>query len=142
MSTNPMKRAIEKMQEALTLEYTMVHQFPEIAKKIDDSDLKNRIQALLVDSNNHATTISFVLERMGATVRRTTESIPENIDITEFWQRQKEKEQIAEKLHQQSAEFFPDGDPLKEKFNEMVQQERSHIKTVEYIISKLKGGAV
>ena len=139
MEVNPteinLPSIIELLNQSLKLEYSIVHYLPSLASRLSDEDAKNRIEELTADSQRHASVVSSIIERLGGGPIRSIDKLPDEISLTDALQQQLEREKIAKQAHQQAASLIPDN-ALKRELSQLAIDEKSHIRTIEYILSK------
>lgn len=137
MVLNESTQIIDRLNQSLQLEYSLIVHYPRVASLIEDEETRNLTLKLGSDSIKHADTVANAINNIGGTPNWSFELFPEWLDIVEIFQKQLEKEKLALQLHRQSVNLVHDSS-LKTKFSELAKSEELHIKTVEEILSRLK----
>ena len=130
---------LDALNEALKLEYSMIIHYPLINRAIKDPDIKQMVNILGVVSIKHADTLADAITALGGKPQWDFESAPDEIDLKKIFRAQLEKEKLALKLHNDSADMVNDK-VLKTKLEAIAKQEVEHIKLVEKILDLIDQG--
>jgi len=130
------RELLDLLNITLDLEYTLIVYYPRIASIIRDNEIKQLAQSLGIASIGHADAVARTIINLGGTPHWSFESFPAEIDLKTIFAVQLDKEKFALKLHQQVVSLVTDSS-MRDKFNGMVNDEESHIKTVEQILERL-----
>jgi bacterioferritin (cytochrome b1) len=130
------RELLDLLNITLDLEYTLIVYYPRIASIIQDDEIKQLAQSLGIASIGHADTVARTIINLGGTPHWSFESFPDEINLKTIFEVQFDKEKFALKLHQQVVALVTDSS-TRDKFIGMVQDEESHIKTVEQILERL-----
>ncbi len=128
---------IRILNRILKLEYSLIVSYPRIARKIEDRDIQDLVTSLGTASIKHADVVASAMRKLGGTPTWSFEVLRDNLSLDEIFTIQLEKENIAQKTHQECADLTRDSD-LKREFATMAEEEKSHINIVERIIAHLK----
>ena len=128
---------IDLLSDIYKLEYSMIVNYPRIARMIKDKETQDLTEMLGTASIKHADTVANVLKQLGGTPLWSLAMFPDDLSLEEIFTQQLEKEIIAQKSHQRCSELARDS-ALKEEFASMAEEEKSHIKTVEKILARLR----
>ena len=134
MSSNT-EQVISLLNEALTLEYTLIIHYPRLSSMIKDPETRDLVSGLGSASIKHADTVAEAIVRLKGKPIWSFDAFPEQVDLVSIFQEQLAKEKMARDLHQKSAYLVPS--ELRDKFVEIAREEESHIKTVEEILKRL-----
>ena len=129
-------KALDLLNQALKVEYSMIVQYPQFAEMIQDEMTKRRVIALGIASTEHADVVSRAIVKLGGTPDWSFEFVDRDIGVLSIFKMQLEKEKAALEMHQQTASLIQD-DTLKQQFTRIAEDEQMHIKTVETIIAGL-----
>ena len=132
-------RIMDALNEALTLEYSMIIHYPLINKAIKDLDVQDMVKVLGVDSIKHADVVADTVRSMGGKPSWNLDPAPDDIDLSKIFVSQLGKEKRAYLLHNDAARLVPDN-TLRTSFENIALQELEHIKIVEYILAALNNG--
>jgi len=127
---------ISLLNQILQLEYSLIVHYPRLASAIRDEAVRKLALGLGSASVDHANIVAKAITKLGGKPVWSFGAFPHGKDTSEIFKIQLEKEKLALKLHQQSAELIMNAS-LKDDFNKLAKEEESHIKTVENILSKL-----
>jgi bacterioferritin len=128
---------IEHLNNTLKLEYSLIVQYPQLANRIKDSEVKKLAQELGIASIAHADTVANAIKKLGGRAVWSFEPLPEEDDLVKIFQLQLEKEKTALQMHQKAAGMVGDSQ-LKEQLAGLAKEERSHIGIAEEIIARLE----
>ncbi len=129
--------SLDLLNQALRVEYSMIHHYPRLASLIEDEEIKQLVLKLGHVSINHADIVASMIRELGGDVDWSFEFAPLETDLIKIFQTQLEREHLAFELHQQNVDLSHDSS-AKEKFRKLVKDETDHIRTVESILSRLK----
>ncbi len=128
--------AIEILNRALTLEYSIVIHFPRISAVFKDRDIRDKALYLSTASVKHANEVASAIEKLGGKPEWSFEPFPDD-DLVKLFETQIEKEHLAHELHLECVRLLPEG--LKPKFREMAREEEWHAKVALEVCDYLKG---
>ena len=135
MSANA-EQLLATLNQALTLEYTLIIHYPRLASMIQDADTRKLVNELGSASVKHADVVATAITSLGGKANWSFHSFPPQVDLVDIFRTQLEKEKMARDLHQQSAHMVTAG-KLRDRFEEIAKEEETHIKTVEKILKRL-----
>jgi rubrerythrin len=130
---------INKLGQISNLEYSLITNYPQIARKIKDKETQDLVISLGTASINHYDIVANALTKLGGTPIFSLELLPVDKDLVQIFIQQLEKENLALELHQQCSDLTDDR-ALKQELTSIADEEKSHIKTVEKILSRLNQG--
>lgn len=130
---------INKLGQISTLEYSLIVNYPQLARKIKDKETQDMVLSLGTASIHHYDVVAKALTKLGGTPTILIELLPLDKDLIQIFMQQLEKENLALDLHQQCTNLTDDR-ALKQELASIADEEKSHIKTVEKILSKLNQG--
>jgi len=127
-------KALNLLNQALQLEYSLIFYYPRLASAIEDKEARNLVLKLGSDSIKHADVVASAIQELGGVPLWSFEPFPEGIDLIKIFQVQLEKEKLALQLHLKNAGLAPAGS-LRNRFENMAKEEESHIQIVKNILS-------
>jgi bacterioferritin (cytochrome b1) len=132
-------QVLDVLNQSLSVEYSMILQYPAINKKIHDPDIKSMVNILVSFSIKHADTVASAIKSLGGTPHWTFEDPPSEVDLKKLFHKQLEKEKLALKLHSDGVHIVLDK-AWRTRFEAMAKQELEHIKLVENILKLIGQG--
>jgi bacterioferritin (cytochrome b1) len=132
-------QVLDVLNQSLSVEYSMILQYPAINKTVHDPDIHSMVNILVAVSIKHADTVADAIRALGGTPQWTFEDPPSEIDLKKLFLKQLEKEKLALKLHSDGAHVALDK-TWRTKFEAMAKQEAEHIKLVENILNLIDHG--
>ena len=134
--SNQNPTAVELLNQALELEYTLIIHYPMLAGAIQDEETRGLVLKLGTDSVHHADVVASAITRLGGVPRWQVEPFPADDDLINVFKQQLQKEQLALALHRQNAALAQDK-ALKDSFAGLQKDEQTHIQLVETILERL-----
>jgi bacterioferritin len=129
-------RIIELLNRALKVEYSMIIHYPRIASSINDKETKEMASRLGEYSMRHADVVAKTIQELEGEPIWRFDSFPESESLIPIFRIQLDTEKLALSLHTQVADLVLNP-VLRDKFTQMVKEEREHIRLVETILSRL-----
>lgn len=130
-------KIIDFFNDILRLEYSLIVQYPRLASRIKDNEIKKLAQELGIASVEHADTIANIIKQLGGKASWSFEPLPQEDDLVKIFQLQLGKEEKALQMHQQAAGMVGDFQ-LKDQMAQLASDEKYHIKIAEKIIAGLE----
>jgi len=127
---------VDRLNQALKLEYSIIIHIPRIASIIKDE--KTREMALMLGnaSIKHADIVASAISELGGSPEWAFQAAPVEEDLVEIFQKQLDKEKLALQLHQDTASLIQDRN-LRLKFDQIAREEEEHIQIVNNILERL-----
>jgi bacterioferritin (cytochrome b1) len=132
-------QALDVLNQSLSVEYSMILQYPAINRTINDPDINSMVNILVAVSIKHADMVAEAIKELGGSPQWTFEDPPSEIDLKKLFHKQLEKEKLALKLHSDGAHMVLDK-TWRTRFETMAKQEAEHIKLVENILKLIDEG--
>lgn len=136
MAKDDPSRIIELLKQALKLEYSLIIHYPRVASRIDDKETKEMAIRLGEDSVRHADVVAKAIEELGEKPVWSFDPFSESAGLIPIFQIQLDKEKQALNLHTEAANSVLNP-MLRDRFNQLAEEEKGHIKLVETILSRL-----
>lgn len=130
------QQLIDMLNQALTIEYSMMIHYPRLARAIRDKDSRRVFESLGQDSNRHGDVISKIICELGGQPDWSIEPAPDDTDMVAIIETQLEKEKFALHMHKQCVGLAKTL-AHREKLCKLVKEEQGHIKDLENILSNL-----
>lgn len=137
ISRETIQKLVKLLNQSLRIEYNFVIHYPRIAQLVRDEETKKLILDLCNASVHHADVVANIITHLGGKPDWSFDLFPEGMGPSEIFQIQLEKEKQALQLHQNSAALISSasqGNAL----NDVANEEKAHIMTVNRIIERLK----
>jgi|APFre7841882654_1041346.scaffolds.fasta_scaffold30855_3 bacterioferritin len=137
ISRETIQKLVKLLNQSLRIEYNFVIHYPRIAQLVRDEETKKLILGLCNASVHHADVVANIITHLGGKPDWSFDLFPEGMGPSEIFQIQLEKEKQALQLHQNSAALISSasqGNAL----NDVANEEKAHIMTVNRIIERLK----
>jgi bacterioferritin len=127
---------IDRLNQALRLEYTLIIHYPYISNFIKDEEVKKLIGELGSASVHHADVVATIISKLGGKPDWSFEPPPTSVDLKQLFLTQLVKERMALQLHKGSAEMMA-ASPNRDALHALAKEEEDHIQIVEQILSIL-----
>ena len=127
---------IDRLNQALRLEYTLIIHYPYLNNFVKDGEIKELIGELGATSIHHADVVASIISKLGGTPNWSFEPLPGMVDIEQLFQKQLAKERMALQLHKGSAEMMAPG-PDRDALQALAKEEEYHVQIAERILSIL-----
>ena len=132
-----LQKVIDSLNKALRLEYSLIVHYPRLANTIKDEETRKLVLQLGSASIHHADVVANTISQLGGEPDWSLDFYPEDLDLVEVFQTQREKEKLALELHRENAASVP-SDSLASELSALANEEEQHIRTVDRILSRLK----
>jgi rubrerythrin len=132
-----LQELLDTLNQALRTEYSMIIHYPRIASSIKDAELKELVISLGTASIKHADEVASAISKLGGEAHWSFEGLPDEEDLVKIFRTQLGKENLALELHRKSASLVNDLS-LKKQFEEIANEEETHIEIVNNIITRLE----
>jgi rubrerythrin len=137
ISRETIQKLVKLLNQSLRIEYNFVIHYPRIAQLVRDEETKKLILDLCNASVHHADVVANIITHLGGKPDWSFDLFPEGMGPSEIFQIQLEKEKQALQLHQNSAALISSGSQGN-ALNDVANEEKAHIMTVNRIIERLK----
>jgi len=124
------------LNKSLEVEYSFIISYPRIASTISNSEIKNIMMKLGEDSMRHADTVAGIITELGGTPEWSFQLVDTVNNLSDILQKQLQKEELAFKLHGQTAELAHDQE-MKDKLKQLGEAEKWHIRATKEMMAKL-----
>jgi bacterioferritin (cytochrome b1) len=132
-------KILDVLNQSLSVEYSMILQYPAINRIINDPDIKSMVNILVSVSIKHADAVAEAIRELGGSPQWTFEDPPSEINLKNLFRKQLKKEELALELHSDGAHIVLDK-AWRTRFEAMAKQEVEHIKLVENILNLIDQG--
>ena len=128
------------LNESLQIEYSFIINYPQIASRIRDENIRKDVLNLGTASMKHADTVSAAIVSLEGEPEWRFALLEDGISNTEIFTAQLEKEKQALELHNRCTALVTDN-KLKDNLAIVAKDEEWHIKLVEKILKGFAGNS-
>ncbi|MFH1311677.1 MAG: ferritin-like domain-containing protein [Candidatus Eisenbacteria bacterium] len=130
------RTALDVLNRALRLEYSLIIHYPRIANSIPDEETRKLVQQLGEASTHHADVVADAIKELGGEPDWSFAPFPEQRDPESIMRTQLEKEKMALELHERAAGLVHSRS-MRDQLRTLAREEEAHIHTVEQILERL-----
>ncbi|MFC1999817.1 ferritin-like domain-containing protein [Chloroflexota bacterium] len=137
-TTEKSPEAIELLNQALHLEYTLILYYPRIAFLIQDEEIAKLALGLGESSIRHVDMVARAISQLGGKPKWTFDPFPSIEDAMAILETQLEKEEELLGIYRRCIGLISDIS-LKDDLDQLVEDRDWHVRLVEDILSRLHG---